>query len=267
MKFRFPLLAALAMALYSCSSSDDHVPPVQPELPAEGSLRVRSITHEGSLPYVYDWKLNYNANYLVSAEGNLVGDVENKYRSTLSYTPEGVTISNYQGPKMEAIMDADGNIVQLTVNMDVYNFSYTDGYLTSWSKVVRDMNFGGNVSSASGKLSYNSGNLVRIEYIENEGTPTIVTLTPSTTLNKNGLLPVTLSMQMGCFGFEHLYYGGMLGKPSKHLVKRVQVDSSKGSASDYVIDYLYSTSNETGNTDLCVVTYQGKVATAIYRYK
>jgi hypothetical protein len=47
MKFRFPLLATLAFALYSCSS-DDYEPSIELELPAEGSSRVRSITHEGS---------------------------------------------------------------------------------------------------------------------------------------------------------------------------------------------------------------------------
>jgi hypothetical protein len=265
MKFRFPLLATLAFALYSCSS-DDYEPSIELELPAEGSSRVRSITHEGSLPYVYDWKLNYNDKYLVAAEGNLVGDTENMYSSYLSYTPETVLINNPKGPQMEAIMDADGNIVQLTVSKDVYNFVYTNGYLTAWDKTVRDMNFGGNVSSASGKLKYSAGNLVRIEYVENNGNPTIITLTPSTTLNKNGLLPVTLSLQMGCFGFEHLYYGGMLGKASKNLVKRVVVDDPKGTANDFAIDYTYSVSATTGDTELCVFTYRGQAATAIYKY-
>ena len=267
MKFRSPVLAALAMALYSCSSSDDYVPLVQPELPAEGNNRVRSITHEGNVPNVYDWKFTYDTNYLVSAEGTLVGDTENFYRSALYYSPEGVTIANYNGPQMSAIMNEDGNIVQLTANKDVYHFTYTNGYLTAWDKTVRDANFGGNASSASATLSYSGGNLVRISYVENDGQPTVVTLTPSTYLNENGLLPATLSPQLGCFGFEHLYYGGMLGKASKNLVKKVKVDSSRGASYDYEIDYTYSFSKTTGATELCIFTYQGKAATAIYKYE
>lgn len=267
MKIRIPLFAALVMALYSCSSSDDYVPLVQPELPAEGNCRVRSITHKGNVPNVYDWSLTYEPNYLVSAEGTLVGDTQNSYRSALYYSPDGVTIVNYNGPQMEATMDKDGNIVRLTANKDVYHFAYTNGYLTAWNKTVRDANFGGDASSASAELMYKDGNLVRISYVENNGNPTVITLTPSTDLNINGLLPVALSHHLGCFGFEHLYYGGMLGKPSKHLVKKVKVDSSRGAAYDYEISYDYNSSKITGNIDLCTFKYQGQSATAIYGYE
>ena len=267
MKFRLPLYVAFAAALYSCSSSDDHTPLLQPELPAEGKSRVTSITHEGSLPNVYNWTLTYDATRLVAAEGNLVGDMLNRYRSALYYSPTGVTIANAEGPKMEAVFNIDGNIVQLMVNKDVYHFAYTDGRLTTWDKTVRDMNFGGDVSSASGRLTYQGGDLVSIEYIENEGSPTIYTLTHSENLNRNGLLPALISQQMGCFGFEHLYYGGMLGKGSTHLVSNVKVDSSRGEAYDYEISYAYSTAPLTGDITLCNISYESnKAAAVIYKY-
>lgn len=267
MKFRSALYAALFAALYSCSSSDDHTPLLQPDLPAEGKSRVTSITHEGSLPNVYNWNLTYDATRLVAAEGSLLGDMQNKYRSALYYSPTGVTIANLEGPKMEAVFNIDGNIVQLMVNKDVYHFAYTDGRLTAWDKTVRDMNFGGDVSSASGRLAYQDGNLVSIEYVENEGAPTIYALTPSAVSNRNGLLPALLSQQMGCFGFEHLYYGGMLGKPSAHLVANVKVDSSRGEEFDTEISYAYSTAPLTGDVTLCNVSYdEGKAAAVIYKY-
>lgn len=270
MKFRFPLLVALALALNSCSSSDDYVPLIQPELPAEGSSRVRSITHEGSMPQTYDWTFNYDANYLVSAEGKLLGDTDGtyKYRSQLYYSPNGVTIVNSNGKNMAAVMDAKGNIVELAVNNNEYYFEYTAGRLTSWKKVLNDENFGHEESATTGKLTYNAaGNLVRIDHVGHDGVTTVVTLTPSTTLNKNGILPPTLSSQMGCFGFEHLYYGGMLGKPSTHLVKTIKVDNAKGTANDYQIDCTYSFFPETGDTKLCNFTYKGEATSVIYKYE
>lgn len=267
MKFRIPLYAAFAAVLASCSGSDDHTPLLQPDLPAAGKSRVCSITHEGSLPNVYNWTLTYDATRLVAAEGNLVGDMQNKYRSAFYYGPSGVTIANSEGPKMEATFNIDGNIVQLMVNKDVYHFTYADGRLITWDKTVRDMNFGGDVSSASGRLAYQDGNLVSIEYIENEGAPTFYTLTPSAIPNRNGLLPALISQQMGCFGFEHLYYGGMLGKPSTHLISNVKVDSSRGEEFDYEISYAYSSAPLTGDITLCNISYENnKAAAVIYKY-
>lgn len=267
MKLRFPLFATLVALLYSCSSSDDHAPLLQPNLPADGNNRVTSIVHEGSLPNVYNWTLTYDATRLLAAEGNLVGDTQNKYRSAFYYNPTGVTIANAGGPNMEAVFDIDGNIVQLMVNKDIYHFAYTDGRLTAWDKTVRDMNFGGDVSSASGRLTYQDGNLVSIAYVENEGEPSVYALTPSAIANRNGLLPALLSQQMGCFGFEHLYYGGMLGKPSSHLVANVKVDSSRGEEFDSEISYAYSSAPHTGNITLCNISYDnGKAAAVIYKY-
>lgn len=267
MKLHLPLFAALVATLSACNSSDDHAPLLQPDLPAVGKSRVCSITHEGSLPGVYNWTLAYDATRLIAASGTLIGDMQNGYRSALYYTSSGVTIVNADGPKMEALFDIDGNIVQLMVNKDIYHFSYTDGRLIAWDKTVRDMNFGGNVSNASGKLTYQGDNLTRIEYVENGGNPTVYSLTPSAVPNHNGLLPALLSGQMGCFGFEYLYYGGMLGKPSSHLVANIKVDSSRGEEFDYEIAYSYSSAPTTGDITLCNISYaDNQTAAVIYKY-
>ena len=66
---------------------------------------------------------------------------------------------------------------------------------------------------------------------------------------------------------ECLYYGGMLGKPSTHLVKTIKVDNAKGTANDYQIDCTYSFFSETGDTKLCNFTYKGEAASVIYKYE
>lgn len=261
MKFNFSLLVALGLSFYSCSSSDDHhAPAIQPQLPAQGQNRVATISHKGALTNVYDWELTYDAYRLTHAKGVLIGETQNAYSSVFSYSPTGVSISNMKlvndnfPMKMQATMDNDGNIVQLTIDRDDYNFTYTDGRLTAWHKTVRNTSLGGEISQLSATLTYDAGNLVRIECVKDYNAPTIITLTPSELLNVNGLLPVALSAEFGCFGFESLYYGGMLGKPSTHLPLSASVDDYRGESYDYQLIYAYAEDPVTGNVTLCNVT-------------
>ncbi len=263
-------LMALGLALYSCSSSDDdgggyYEPPIKLDLPAEGDGRVTSIKHSGSLSSSYDWTLTYNDTHLVSAKGSLVAGEVNEYTSKLSYTRKGVTIANSDNKNMVVELNDDGYIVELTVNKDVYHFSYSDnGYLVAWRKTTHDANFADEASTASAELTYEAGNLTRIEYVWNNNAPVVLTFTPSSYLNENGLLPATLSRYLGCFGFEHLYYGGMLGRPTAHLVEKVEVDGLNDE--DYAIDYTYAF--EGSNTTLCIFkNAQGDAASVNYGYK
>lgn len=264
-------LMALGLALYSCSSSDDdgggyYEPPIKLDLPAEGESRVTSIKHSGSVPASYDWDLTYNATHLTSAKGNLVAGEDNAYSSTLSYTSKGVNIANSNNMNMAVTLNNDGNIVELTVNKDVYSFEYNvNGYLTEWSKTTHDANFADEASKAWATLTYEAGNLARIEYVWNNNDPIVLTFTPSNYVNENGLLPAALSRYLGCFGFEHLYYAGMLGRPTAHLVGKVAIDGLDDD--DYTIEYGYSFAGN--NTTLC--TFNSKdgatVASVNYYYK
>lgn len=266
MNLRIPLFAALGWVLYSCSSSDGGhwVPPVQPELPATGAYRVQQISHLGTTPNAYNWTLKYSDTHLTWAECELVGNASNSYKSALAYTASGVTITNTGGLNMTAVLNGDGNIEQLTVNKDEYYFTYADGRLIAWRKVMRDANFADKAASASAELNYQDGDLVSIVYAENNDDPIVVTLTPSTYPNTNGLLPAVLSRYMGCFGFEHLYYAGMLGKPTNHLVQGAFIDGLGDD--DYEIAYNYSIAN-TGSTELCTFQYQGEAVAVDYEYK
>lgn len=269
MKFYYTLVA-LSMALYSCSSSDDdggayYEPPIKLDLPAEGSNRVTSIVHSGAVLPSYDWALTYNNTHLTSAKGNYVPGEKNEYSSTLTYTSKGVNIANSNGMSMVVTLNENGKIAEMTVNKDVYSFAYSyDGYLTQWSKTTHDANFAGEASTAMADLTYEAGNLVKIEYKSNNDAPIVLTLTPSNFVNKNGLLPAALSRYLGCFGFEHLYYGGMLGKPTTYLVEKVEIDGLDDD--DYDIEYSYDFDGD--NTALC--TFKNKnlrAASVNYGYK
>ena len=265
MNLRIPLFAALGWVLYSCSSSDGGhwVPPVQPERPATGAARVQRISHLGTTPNAYDWTLNYSATHLTSAECKLVGNASNSYKSSLTYGASSVTIANTAGLNMTAALNGDGCIEQLMVNKDEYYFTYENGRLVGWHKVMRDANFADKAASASAELVYQDGDLVSIVYAENNDAPTVVTLTPSTHPNTNGLLPAVLSRYMGCFGFEHLYYAGMLGKPTSHLVQGAIIDGLGDD--DYEIAYTYSIA-DSGNTELCTFQYLGEAVAVDYEY-
>jgi hypothetical protein len=80
------------------------------------------------------------------------------------------------------------------------------------------------------------------------------------------LLPETLSKQLGCFGFEHLYYAGLLGKATKHLVRLIEIDyPDEAKKDDFTIEFEYSTNKE-DYTELCTFKLDGRAVSVNYTY-
>lgn len=258
-----------AAFMASCSSEEPApLPNLQPELPGSSDAHIARIAHSGSIDGSYDWSFEYADGRLVSATGTLYNpkNFEVNYTSQFAYTPDNVTITNTGGPAMNIALDENRHIVHLTANKDEYHFLYRDGRLVSWEKTVRDVNFGNDASSAKATIEYKDDDIATIIYSENNDDPTCYHFTPSSLYNTNGLLPETMSKQMGCFGFEHLYYAGLMGKATKHLVQAVQIDyPEEANKEDSQIQFSYST-NKAGNTELCTYNINGEAASVNYTY-
>ncbi len=259
-------LAGAALVLTSCS--DDDPEPFRPQLPAAGGKAVRSIQHLGSLMTSYDWTFAYSGDRLVSADGKVRDsdatiDGSFSYTSWISYGPASVSVSNSSGEKTTVRLNSMNYIDEMEVNRNRYKFYYTDGRLSGWQKTVFENSFGQAMQyRSSATIEYLNGNLSRIVYTETDNDPVTLTFTPSGYVNRNGLLPETVSKEMGCLSFEHLYYAGLLGRSTTHLVKSINVTSQ---TRNYTTEFEYS---QRGN-DIVLCTYhtpQGGVSSVSYGY-
>ena len=57
-----------------------------------------------------------------------------------------------------------------------------------------------------------------------------------------------MSKQLGLLGYEHLYYAGLLGRPTANLVKSIAFEFEDASR-NYTLDFDYSL--RSGNIELC----------------
>ena len=257
------------MISYSCA--DDDLPLLKPTLPGESSDNIRAIRHLGGQTPSYDWTFSYSDGRLVAAGGTVRDpdttiDGSFSYTSQLSYRHNGVNIYNSSGEKTVVTLNAQGLIDKMTVNRNIYKFYYREGHLAEWEKTVFENSFGqAHQYNSSARFTYNGGNITGIEYKENSGEPVSITIVPSDIPNRNGLLPETISKELGCLGFEHLYYAGLMGLPTTNLVKSISVSYPSQPDKNYTINFEYSIRN--GNTILCNYhTPQGSVASASYEY-
>lgn len=270
MKFLHTTLCLIAAAVIaSCSSEEPApLPNIKPTLPGNGSEPVKSVVHSGKITGCYDWKFEYSDFRLVMAKGELYNtpNVDVKYQSELVYSHDTIGIRNSGDMAMRVVLNSDKLIERLMVNKDEYRFVYSEGRLVSWEKTIKDLNFGADALHARAMIEYKDGDISKITYSENNDDPTYYTCTPSTYYNANGLLPETLSKQFGCYGFEHLYYAGLLGKPTKHLVQTIQVDyPDEAKMEDYEVSFNYST-NKNGHIELCTFLINGEAASVNYTY-
>ena len=264
------MTAFLTASLVSCS--DDDGPVLLPNLPATGGKNVRSIQHLGDFTTSYDWNLEYSGKRLTYATGTLRDKGFNEhnsksYSSKIKYGNHYVGVSNSDKQPVQITLNSSGLIEHMTIGEDSYNFSYTDERLTAWHKTLYSQSMGQlEKFEYYARIKYDEGNLKSIVVTGPNEVPVTTTFVSSDKENKNGLLPEAVGNAMGCFGFEHLYYAGLLGRPTRNLVKKITVDNPKDSSQCYTIEYNYSTSGN--NTTLCNYNNltTGKTASVNYTY-
>ena len=258
----------LAVCLASCSSDESKFPAIQPNLPGNGQTFVKKIVHSGNIQGCYDWEFIYNDTRLFKAVGTLYNpkNISVQYTSQLTYAHDSVSIRNSGTLPMSVILNADNLVERLFVNKDEYRFVYEDRRLVSWQKTIKDYNFGADAMHARGVIEYKDGDIACVTYYENNDAPIYYRCTPSAFYNTTGLFPETLSKQMGCFGFEHLYYAGLMGRGTKHLVQTILVDyADEAREEDYRIDFSYSTNKE-DHVQLCTFILDGEAVSVNYGY-
>lgn len=266
---KYVLMAFAGLLFVACD--DDEKPAFLPQLPTNGGDCVKSYVHLGSVPSTYDWTFHYAGPRLTQADGVVrdpspVIDGTYRYTSHIGYGYQSVAVSNSKGEKTEITLNAAGYIQTMTVNRNIYNFYYDpQGYLVGWNKIVFEDSFGqAQQYKTSASISYVNGNYSKIVYVEADNKPVELHFTPSDKPNMNGLLPATASRELGCLGFEHLYYAGLLGRSAQNLVKSINYEFTD-TLKNYRTDFEYS--NKNGNTVLCNYhTPDGNVASVSYSY-
>lgn len=259
-----------AMTFMSCSSDD--APPIRLEKPNTTGKAITAVEHSGYLPDTYDWKFNYHDGRLTSGEGTYRKEVESPYTYNfyLDYGSDRLGIRSSGNEESIITLNSDNLIQKMQVNKNTFNFIYASKYLIAWEENIVSESFGQVTSYTSNAIiTYdNFGNLKEIAYTENsnyEDDKCTITFTPSDIPNINGLLPEVVSKQMGCLGFEYLYYAGALGKGSSNLVKRAQFNYAKYPEKNFEIEFDYVKDRE-GNVTYCTYSYKDRPAGVTYRY-
>lgn len=273
MKLHYPIFPILAATLLftACGGSDDPEP-YRPQLPATKGSPVVSISHHGSTSTCYDWNFTYNNGRLTSATGKRqLGDNATSsnysYTSTLSYGVSSVSITNSNGSTVNVTLNTSGYISRMTEDRNTYTFSYNaEGRLSAWKKEMVVNSFGeADRYITSGTITYSNGNFASIVYTSPDNTTSeTITFTPSSSVNYNGILPETVSTELGILGFEHLYYAGLLGRPTTNLVESLTVSGSKDNSTDYTVNFKYSMRGN--DVTLCNYETPNGVASVNYSY-
>ena len=259
----------ISLSLSSCTE-DDNISFI-PKLPANGGDHVKAISHSGKMMPSYDWKFTYNGPRITSASGVLRdphGDIDKSFRytSNLKYGTNTVAVHNSNNEPIKISLNSEGYIGNMKVGRNTYNFIYDNNHLVAWFKTIFEDSFGQATQyKTSGTIKYNNGNLESIVMTGPDNVPVTTTFVSHTLENKNGLLPETASEQMGCLGFEHLYYAGLLGESTKNMVKSLTVSYADKSKKGYTIDFEYGT--EGNNVTLCNFhTNTDEIASVRYDY-
>lgn len=268
----FVVIAMSVLSFASCGD-DDNNSNFKPTMPANGGDNVVAIRHLGGVTTTYDWNFWYSNNRLVSAKGvarDASDELDQKYtyESWLGYGPDYVNIKNSGKENIQVFLNSQGYIEKMEINeRDLYEFYYRDGRLSEWTITEYSDHFGhGNVYVSNAVVEYQNGDLYKITMTEPNNIPVEYHFVASLHLNLNGLLPVAMSKQLGCLGMEHLYYAGLMGKPTEHLVESVTVTHPvELKEQDYSMTFSYHIQNK--NTVLCnYTTPNGNTASVSYQY-
>lgn len=273
MNTRLPLyLSGLLLMFGSCSSNDHELPILKPHTPnTEAGHRLTSVIHAGNVPNTYDWTFTYHDDRLTKAAGVYKTGTEEhySYESTLTYGYKSIKVSSTGNDKSTLTLNEQEMLGHMTVNKNKYEFRYDNGYLTEWTEQVVSESFGQVTSYTShADIVYTiSGNLKEIIYTENQNYPydyCQLTFNTTDTLNVNGLLPEAVSREMGCLGFEHLYYAGVLGRATRNLVRDVTFTYPLRPEKNKTIRFMYALRGN--DVTLCNYTNDGQPVSTTYLY-
>ncbi len=272
---RLAFLLATFCALLSFTACDDDTTAILPTLPpSSNSPVVVAIKHTGNVPECYDWSFKYKHHRLNTANGvyrnpDPKKDGSHKYTSTICYGSDRISVKNVGSEGGDISLGANNLISTITSKNMTQKFYYKDGRLSEWEKEFRGVSYG-HVEELITKASikYVDNNYKSITYMnENNGitdTICVLTFTPDVQPNNNGLLPEVVSQELGLIGIEHLYYAGLLGKGSKHLVKTISASYPKDLQQNWNVSFDYS--HQDGNTTSCNYLFQNQASSAIYSY-
>ncbi len=263
-------LCGFAMFASSCGGDDDPAP-LKPQLPATVGSPVKSITHYGAQASTFDWNFNYSDQRLTQATGtrrdaNPADDRKFTYTSKLSYGYNSLTVKNNSDEDVKVTLNTQNYIEKMTVNSNEYKFYYSDGRIIRWEKTIYETTFGqAKKYESSANITYDNGNFASITYIDADKVPVTLTFVPDNKVNFNGILPVGISDELGLWGIEHLYYAGLLGRPTANLVKSITATCQEDATRNFTLNYEY---NQTGN-NVTICNYHtpdGGVASVNYGY-
>lgn len=269
MKLTRPILLLSLFCMAACSDDDEVA--FLPTLPTNGGSPVKEVIHNGNLPDCCDWDLTYSGNRLVNAVGtSYINDNTLSSSFYLTYGAQSVTMRGDGNTQYSIDLNSDLLVNRITAGNNVYEFNYWNNRLAYWRKVTVDDGFAPIPQyTSSASLTYNNGDLSQIVYTENENNSdntVTLTFTPSSYLNTNGLLPDGVTREIGCLGFEFLFYAGLMGNATTHLVQSVTVSHALYPERDYTLEYDYSTDATGLNVVLCNYRFEGSPASVTYRY-
>ena len=270
----FALVTLLAATSFTSCGNDDPAP-LRPSLPSTNSTHVRTITRLGSVESGYDWQFTYAGGRLTQAVGTLREASPQiarsfSYTSRLAYKPRAVTMNTSSGENVKLHLNMLGLIDQMTVNRNVYTFSYdANGRLITWTKTVFEESLGqAQQYNSSAVIAYTpTGALNQITYNGTDSRRVILTFTSLAQANVDGLMPPTISQEMGILGYEQLFYAGLLGKAPAQLVQSVtrEYPDAVPSAPAAITTFEYGFHN--GSVTLCNYHLaDGAVASVSYTY-
>lgn len=266
----FILLASFLVLFSTTSCSDDNDHGFTPTLPANGGEDVKEITHSSNMQETYNWKFNYQSGRLVYVSSQLISSISPiNFTASLSYKSNQVKVVRSDGNNIDITLNPNSLLIStLRMSSFVYNYNYDDNRrLIRWNCAYIDPILGVSIKRSYGNINYDENNDIRqIQYVEDENNAdNVVTLnfTPSAKINLNGLLPEGVSEELGMKGLEYLYYGGLLGKSTYHLVESIDYQYAKTPDNNHTVTYQYGDNGSNGNIVSCTF---GNACSVQYAY-
>jgi hypothetical protein len=263
--YYYALAFIACFGLASCSSDHEEPEPTlasvifTPNEPSAG--RVASISRAGVFGKDYNWTFTYDSNNLKAAsrteqKGDAWQTAGEQTDYSLTYTPSNVIVST-SGKAITINVKSNGLLESLTCGNETCEYIYSDNKLIRWeSKFILDGKTDSQERYATGDIVWENDNIKTIKYIPfTEADHKFFTYEITYSENENndnGIFPELIAEAMGVNGVEFLYYAGMMGKATTHLVKSIKVSHSTDESKNETYNFLYNRAN--GNVTYCNFT-------------